>query len=98
MLYRAKERVEVFGISMKPVAFTGSAAYCLGTGRKRHEATVICDNTAASLFKIIRLTRLFRGNRIALNGDTANKIGTYNLAILSIVSQYSFYIAALIYF
>eukprot|EP01112_Ceratiomyxa_fruticulosa_P007238 TRINITY_DN1869_c0_g1_i1.p1 TRINITY_DN1869_c0_g1~~TRINITY_DN1869_c0_g1_i1.p1 ORF type:complete len:376 (-),score=80.20 TRINITY_DN1869_c0_g1_i1:42-1109(-) len=46
--------------------------------------TLICDNMAAVLMKQGKIQRVLVGaDRIALNGDFANKIGTYSVAILS---------------
>ena len=46
--------------------------------------TVICDNMAASLMRTGRIQAVVVGaDRIAANGDIANKIGTYNVAILA---------------
>ncbi|KAG0464699.1 hypothetical protein HPP92_018863 [Vanilla planifolia] len=46
-------------------------------------ATLIADSAAASLMKAGRLSAVVVGaDRIAANGDTANKIGTYNLALM----------------
>lgn len=45
--------------------------------------TLICDNMAAHLMKEGQVDRVFVGaDRICANGDFANKIGTYNLAVL----------------
>jgi len=57
--------------------------------------TVICDNTAASLMKAGRIQAVVVGaDRIAANGDVANKIGTYNIAILAREHGIPFYVAA----
>jgi methylthioribose-1-phosphate isomerase len=57
--------------------------------------TVICDNTAASLMRQGRIQAVVVGaDRIAANGDTANKIGTYNVAILAKEHAIPFYVAA----
>jgi methylthioribose-1-phosphate isomerase len=57
--------------------------------------TVICDNTAASLMQQGLVSKVIAGaDRIAANGDCANKIGTLNLAILSKYHRIPFYIAA----
>ena len=57
--------------------------------------TVICDNMAASLMRQGRIQAVVVGaDRIAANGDTANKIGTYNLAILAHEHGIPFYVAA----
>jgi methylthioribose-1-phosphate isomerase len=57
--------------------------------------TVICDNMAASLMKAGRIQAVVVGSdRIAANGDVANKIGTYNVAILAKEHGVPFYVAA----
>ena len=58
-------------------------------------ATLICDNMAASLMRAGRIDGVVVGaDRIAMNGDTANKIGTYGVAVLAKVHKIPFYIAA----
>jgi methylthioribose-1-phosphate isomerase len=57
--------------------------------------TVICDNMAASLMRAGRIQAVVVGaDRIAANGDFANKIGTYNVAILAKEHGIPFYVAA----
>ncbi len=57
--------------------------------------TVICDNMAASLMHAGRIQAVVVGaDRIAANGDFANKIGTYNVAILAREHSIPFYVAA----
>jgi methylthioribose-1-phosphate isomerase len=57
--------------------------------------TVICDNMAASLMRAGHIQAVVVGaDRIAANGDTANKIGTYNVAILAKEHGIPFYVAA----
>jgi methylthioribose-1-phosphate isomerase len=57
--------------------------------------TVICDNMAASLMRAGQIQAAVVGaDRIAANGDTANKIGTYNVAILAKEHGIPFYVAA----
>jgi methylthioribose-1-phosphate isomerase len=57
--------------------------------------TVICDNMAASLMRAGKINAVVVGaDRIAANGDTANKIGTYNVAILAKEHGIPFYVAA----
>ena len=57
--------------------------------------TVTCDNMAASLMRQGRIQAVVVGaDRIAANGDVANKIGTYNLAILAREHGIPFYVAA----
>jgi methylthioribose-1-phosphate isomerase len=53
------------------------------------------DSSSAYLMKTKKIDFVIVGaDRIALNGDTANKIGTYNLAILCNYHDIPFYIAA----
>jgi methylthioribose-1-phosphate isomerase len=57
--------------------------------------TVICDNMAASLMRQGKIRAVVVGaDRIAANGDVANKIGTYNVAILAKEHGIPFYVAA----
>jgi methylthioribose-1-phosphate isomerase len=57
--------------------------------------TVICDNMAASIMRAGRIQAVVVGaDRIAANGDVANKIGTYNVAILAHEHGIPFYVAA----
>ena len=57
--------------------------------------SVLSDSMAASLMKDHKIDLVITGaDRIALNGDAANKIGTYNLAILCNFHDIPFYIAA----
>ena len=57
--------------------------------------TVLCDNMAASLMLQGRIQAVIVGaDRIAANGDVANKIGTYGVAILAREHGIPFYVAA----
>ena len=57
--------------------------------------TVLCDNMAASLMRQGRIQAVVVGaDRIAANGDVANKIGTYSVAILAKEHGIPFYVAA----
>jgi len=59
------------------------------------DVTLNCDNMAAFLMQQNKIDIVIVGaDRIARNGDTANKIGTYNLAVLAQQHQIPFYIAA----
>ncbi|HET7104903.1 MAG TPA: S-methyl-5-thioribose-1-phosphate isomerase [Terracidiphilus sp.] len=59
------------------------------------DTTVICDNMAASLMRAGDIHAVVVGaDRIAANGDFANKIGTYNVAILAREHGIPFYCAA----
>lgn len=57
--------------------------------------TLICDNMAASLMARGKVDAVVVGaDRIAANGDTANKIGTYGVAVLARHHGIPFYVAA----
>ncbi len=57
--------------------------------------TVLCDNMAASLMRQGKIQAVIVGaDRIAANGDVANKIGTYGVAVLAKEHGIPFYVAA----
>jgi methylthioribose-1-phosphate isomerase len=57
--------------------------------------TLICDNMAAWLMKQKKVDLVIVGaDRISLDGSVANKIGTYNLAVLAHHHHIPFYVAA----
>lgn len=59
------------------------------------DVTLQCDNMAASLMKAGKIDAIFTGcDRVAMNGDSANKIGTLPLAIVARRYNVPFYICA----
>ena len=59
------------------------------------DTTLICDSMAAQVMQEGRVQAVVTGaDRIAANGDTANKIGTYSLAVLAEAHGIPFYVAA----
>ena len=57
--------------------------------------TVLCDNAAAAAMQSGRVQAVITGaDRIAANGDAANKIGTYGVACLAARHDIPFYVAA----
>ena len=57
--------------------------------------TVIADNAAGSLMRRKKIDLVVTGaDRIAANGDVANKIGTYQVAVLAKENKIPFYVAA----
>ena len=59
------------------------------------DVTVLCDNAAASLMRSGQVQCVVTGaDRIAANGDVANKIGTYGVAVLAREHGIPFYVAA----
>jgi len=59
------------------------------------DVTLICDNMAGQVMKEGRIDAVFVGSdRIAANGDAANKIGTYSVAVLAHAHDIPFYVLA----
>ncbi|MBP7088838.1 MAG: S-methyl-5-thioribose-1-phosphate isomerase [Candidatus Omnitrophica bacterium] len=63
--------------------------------KKKIPVTIICDSTAAYLMRHKKIDKIFVGaDRIAANGDVANKIGTCNLAVIARYHRIPFYVVA----
>jgi methylthioribose-1-phosphate isomerase len=59
------------------------------------DATLICDSMAAQVMREGRIQAVMVGaDRITANGDTANKIGTYGVAVLAAAHNIPFYVVA----
>jgi methylthioribose-1-phosphate isomerase len=59
------------------------------------DCTLICDSTAGEVMRSGRVQAVVTGaDRIAANGDVANKIGTYGVAVLAQAHGIPFYVAA----
>ncbi|MFH0946117.1 MAG: S-methyl-5-thioribose-1-phosphate isomerase [Planctomycetota bacterium] len=59
------------------------------------DTTLICDNMAGHVMKTKGLGAIFVGaDRVAANGDAANKIGTYSLSVLARAHGVPFYVVA----
>ncbi len=57
--------------------------------------TLLCDSAAAMLMKQRKIDAVFVGaDRVAANGDTANKIGTYSVAVNAFHHHIPFYVVA----
>ena len=73
----------------------GSRLTAWELGQAGIDVTVICDNMAGLLMRQGKVQLVITGaDRIAANGDTANKIGTYGLAVLARAHGVPFYVAA----
>ena len=97
VMYSAKKRgtkFKVFSCETRPL-LQGARLTAWELLREKIDTTLICDNMAAVLMKQKKIDMVFAGaDRIASNGDTANKIGTYNLAVLAKYHKIPFYIVA----
>lgn len=91
---RLGKRIKVYADETRPL-LQGAR---LTTWELLHEGidtTLICDNMAASLMAKGKIDKIFVGSdRIASNGDAANKIGTYSLAVLARYHGVPFYVVA----
>ncbi|MFH1440625.1 MAG: S-methyl-5-thioribose-1-phosphate isomerase [Candidatus Omnitrophota bacterium] len=97
VIYRAEEEgknLKVYACETRPL-LQGARLTTWELKKKGVDVTLICDNMAATLMAQGKINRVIAGaDRIAVNGDTANKIGTYSLAVLSKYHNIPFYIAA----
>ncbi len=96
-LYLAHERgwkLKVFADETRPL-LQGARLTALELQQAGIDVTLQCDNMAAVLMRSGKIQAVIIGaDRIAANGDTANKIGTYTLAILARHHQVPFFVAA----
>lgn len=84
----------VYADETRPL-FQGSRLTAFELAEEGIPFKIITDSTAAFLFKNKLVDLVITGaDRIAENGDSANKIGTYNLAVLCSFHNIPFYIAA----
>lgn len=80
---RAGLRIEVYADETRPL-LQGARLTAWELSRAGVPVTVITDGMAASLMAAGKIDIVLVGaDRIAANGDTANKIGTYSLAVLA---------------
>lgn len=97
VIYSAKKqgkRLEVYACETRPM-LQGARLTAWELRRNNIDTTLICDNMAAALMQQGRIDKVIAGaDRITAEGDAANKIGTYNLAVLSRYHGIPFYIAA----
>ncbi|MBN2012352.1 S-methyl-5-thioribose-1-phosphate isomerase [candidate division KSB1 bacterium] len=97
VIYAAKEQgktIHVYADETRPL-LQGARLTAWELMQNEIDVTLICDNMAASVMRQGKIDAIFVGaDRIARNGDTANKIGTYNLAILAKYHSIPMYIVA----
>ncbi len=88
------KRISVFADETRPV-LQGARLTVWELQQQGVDVTLICDNMAAFVMKKKKIDCIIVGaDRIATNGDVANKIGTYNVAILANFHKIPFYVAA----
>src|SRR5262245_24982263 len=90
----AGKQVAVFADETRPF-LQGARLTAWELVRDGIQTTVITDNMSGSLMRQGRVDLVVVGaDRIAANGDTANKIGTYSVAVLAREHGIPFYVAA----
>ena len=87
-------KIDVFADETRPF-LQGARLTAWELMKDNISTTVLCDNMAAHLMSKGRIQAVIVGaDRIAANGDVANKIGTYGVAILAREHGIPFYVAA----
>jgi methylthioribose-1-phosphate isomerase len=96
VLYAAhkKTKFKVYACETRPL-MQGARLTTWELLRHKIDVTLICDSMAADLMRQGLIDLVIVGaDRIAGNGDVANKIGTYNLAVLAKYHRVPFYVVA----
>jgi methylthioribose-1-phosphate isomerase len=88
------KKIKVFSDETRPLN-QGSRITCWELQKLAIPVTLITDSTAGSLMQRGLIEKVIVGaDRIAFNGDAANKIGTYSVAVLAHYHKIPFYVAA----
>jgi methylthioribose-1-phosphate isomerase len=88
------KKIHVFADETRPL-LQGARLTAWELARDSIEVTLICDSMAGHLMKMGKIDACVVGSdRIAANGDVANKIGTYTVAVLAHRHDIPFYVAA----
>lgn len=97
VIYAAIEegkRISVYADETRPL-LQGGRLTAWELSKSGVKVTVICDNMAAEVLRQGKINHVIVGaDRIAANGDSANKIGTYGLSIAAKEHGIPFYVAA----
>ena len=92
--HEAGRKFRVYADETRPL-LQGSRLTAWELNQAGIDVTVICDNMAGSLMRQGKIDLVITGaDRIAANGDVANKIGTYSVAVLAEAHGIPFYVAA----
>ena len=92
--YRKGKRFKVFATETRPL-LQGARLTTFELCENNIKVTLIPDSAVGFIFKKYNVNKVFVGaDRIARNGDTANKIGTYNIAIIAKHHNAKFYVVA----
>jgi len=88
------KKIQVYADETRPF-FQGARLTCWELDKEDIPVILIADNMAGYLMQKGQISLVITGaDRIAANGDTANKIGTYSVAVLAREHGLPFYVAA----
>ena len=88
------KKIHVYADETRPL-WQGARLTAWELSRRGIPVTVQCDSAAAMLMRQGKIDAVFVGaDRIAANGDTANKIGTYSAAVSARYHRVPFYVVA----
>ena len=94
VLHERKRKLHVFADETRPL-LQGARLTAWELQQAGIDVTLICDNMAAKVMREGRVQAVLVGaDRIAANGDTANKIGTYGVAVIARAHGVPFYVLA----
>jgi len=95
VIFSSQKKVKMVYVDETRPVFQGARLTAWELASSGVPATLICDNAAAFIMSRSAVDAVIVGaDRIAANGDTANKIGTYALAIAAKYHNVPFYVAA----
>lgn len=88
------KKLHVYATETRPL-LQGSRLTAWELQESKIDVTIICDSAAGMVMRQKKIDGVIVGaDRIAANGDTANKIGTYTLAVLAEKHHIPFYVVA----
>ncbi len=91
---RKFKNIRVYADETRPL-LQGARLTCWELMKNKVGVTLICDNMAADLMRRGLIDKIIVGaDRITAQGDVANKIGTYGLAVNAFYHKVPFYVAA----
>lgn len=93
-VFKQKKKIKVFADETRPV-LQGARLTAWELQSENIPVSLICDSAAGFLMYRKKINKVIVGaDRIAANGDVANKIGTYSISVLAKYHHIPFYIAA----
>ncbi len=96
IIYRARKegkKIKVYADETRPL-LQGARLTAWELLQEGIEATLICDSTAGEVMRERKINKVLVGaDRVASNGDVANKIGTYTVSVLAKENDIPFYVA-----